>query len=159
MNLCTAHTKIYCEVGMRIVRRLFPLTIMSAYGAIQRRDTGFMLQPTNWTGSTSYSIETEVPSVSVYHLTLRVAKEHLGLIEYLCSVFAKEVEDGRTYPQEGPIDLATFEAYFFAADVFVAISTGSQSENADGSMTSLSIEQVRNNRCWEDSIAGFFYVG
>ncbi len=78
---------------------------MSAYGAIQRAYTGDGLPSTVWYSSSKTKYAT------IHHLTLQTAKPLDGLIEYLHQVFAEEVDGGKSYPQEGPIDLAAFENY------------------------------------------------
>jgi hypothetical protein len=144
---------------------------MSAYGAIQRPCQGDISLPTtawllnlkasqnNVSGSQLY--------VTVHHLTLVLAEALPGIIEYLAAVFAKEVDDGMTYPQEGPMDIQMFKSYFFSGDVFVAISDpkthidpDSESQTpSDGAESDLSITGARGERTWGDSIAGFYYVG
>ena len=93
---------------------------MSAYGEIKRAYNAASLPATKWkgpaTGSTGHGA-----CITVHHLTLGSARSLPGLIQYLSAVFEKEVEDGLTYPQEGDMPQSTFEAYFFAADVFVGL--------------------------------------
>jgi hypothetical protein len=87
----------------------------------------------------------------LHHLRLDSARAHPGLLEYTHHVFAAEIEAGRTYPQESAAATVTavaaaanlsdggdfgrtadagkthgyaraaFEAYFWAADVIVAV--------------------------------------
>jgi len=61
----------------------------------------------------------------MYHLTLETVSKSPGLVEYLHSVFARVVEDGRTYPMEvaegETYSRQAFESYFFAADVIVGV--------------------------------------
>lgn len=130
-------------------------SLMSAYGAIERKGTGQRLSPTSWV--VRQADESLIEMVSIYHFDLTLAKEHAGLIDYLCSVFADEVEAGLTYPQEGPMNLNQFEAYFFAADVFIAVRSGSRAIASDLSGNS-SFEQAVNDRPWQDVIAGFYYI-
>ncbi|KAK0460947.1 uncharacterized protein EV420DRAFT_1619475 [Desarmillaria tabescens] len=121
---------------------------MSAYGAIQRAYTGDGLPSTVWCSSSKTKYAT------IHHLTLQTAKPLNGLIEYLHQVFAKEVDDGRTYPQERPIDLTAFESYFFAADVFIAI-LGAPEQPKE---SSLGVAETQAGRSWEDCVTGYYYV-
>jgi hypothetical protein len=114
----------------------------------------------------------------MYHLTLEMALKCPGLVDYLHSVFARVVEDGRTYPMEvaegGSYSRQAFEGYFFAADVIVGVLA------AEGSGGSFSIGQQEGFQIacgtdrpfglsgsskdgkplvWEDVVAGFYYVG
>jgi hypothetical protein len=95
--------------------------------------------------------------LSLHHLRLDDARSLPGLIEYTYRVFAAEVEAGRTYPQEAPHTRAAFEAYFWAADVLVAIVTNG---SADGAAAGCSdtVEAARAGRSWEDALVGFYYV-
>jgi len=129
---------------------------MSAYGDIKRAQDAALLSSTVWelpargAGSSS-----DAGYITVYHLTLATARIFPGLLEYLGGVFAKEVEDGLTYPQEGEISQETFEAYFFAADVFIAIigaTAGAQKP------LNISLSTETGGRTWNDCIAGYYYV-
>lgn len=105
-----------------------------------------------------------------------------GLLDYTHRIFAAEIEAGRTYPQEavagsgligeqpdndgGDTDTnaatqtytrAAFEAYFWAADVIVAIG---QTDGGGGGVHVLvgDVEASRAGRRWEDALVGFYYV-
>lgn len=143
------------------------LSSMSAYGAIvgPLRSEDALLPSTLWLGPSSKEAKSGASLVSVHHLTLASTKSLIGLIDYLCSVFAQEVEDGMTYPQEGPIERQSFESYFFAGDVFVAISapggtlpdaTAIDADNVHE--IGVGIEEARNGRDWKECVAGFYYV-
>lgn len=147
---------------------------MSAYGDIKRPQTSGLLPSTVWTSEkrTLGAVDSDANDaeyITVHHLTLKTAREQPGLLEYLGAVFAKEVEDGMTYPQEGDMPQATFEAYFFAADVFLGIvgtptanqdSLGTATNDlADGSRNGApGLTEVRAGRPWAECIAGYFYV-
>jgi hypothetical protein len=90
-------------------------------------------------------------------LTLAIARSQQGLVDHLREVFALDVEAGRTYPQETIEGEGVFEAYFFAADVFLAIV--SEGEAAEGvNEVKVNIKDSRKGRSWEDCVAGFYYV-
>lgn len=95
--------------------------------------------------------------LSLYHLRLDDARALPGLVEYTHRVFAAEVEAGRTYPQEAlPYTREVFEAYFWAADVVVAIGTVANGDEGAGPDD---VEAVlRAGRSWEDALVGFYYV-
>jgi len=96
--------------------------------------------------------------VSVHHLTLSTARHLEGLLDHLNAVFAKEIEDGLTYPQEGEMDRSTFEGYFFSADVFVGIIGGAgQIDRREGEVD-VDIEVTRGGRPWDQCVAGFYYI-
>lgn len=137
---------------------------MSAYGDIKRAQNAALLSPTVWVfpprdpGSESGN---DAGYITVHHLTLATARAFPGLLEYLGGIFAKEVEDGLTYPQEGEMSQETFEAYFFAADVFIAIVGGESPGTATAGAQELlnaSISMERGGRTWKDCIAGYYYV-
>ncbi|KAI0079281.1 hypothetical protein K474DRAFT_1705765 [Panus rudis PR-1116 ss-1] len=137
---------------------------MSAYGAISRAGRPTSPLPTTvWhlnpkaAGSPTY--------VTLHHLTLSTARERLGLIPYLHTSFAEELERGMTYPQEilqGELYTRDmFETYWLAADALVAIIGNDNTfveGKADGSVVDISIDDAMNGRTWADCIAGTYYV-
>ncbi|TFK44892.1 hypothetical protein BDQ12DRAFT_730900 [Crucibulum laeve] len=125
---------------------------MSAYGVIKRANNDNPLPPTLWPGSKLGTY------VAVHHLTLPTAKKLDGLLEYLNIIFAKEVEEGRTYPQEGEMSQDTFEAYFFAADVFIGIIRQPKHEDITKGTVEITIEKARAGRPWEHCVAGYYYI-
>ena len=150
---------------------------MSAYGAIPRvNKSGSPLPTTRWTAQDK---ATGSPiSIDLYHITLETASKSPGLVEYLHSVFARIVEEGRTYPMEVAEGEAysrqAFESYFFAADVIVGVLTGEGSgdgfsvnyqdgvdiiSGADSPFGSSGLSKDGQPPVWEDIIAGFYYVG
>ncbi|EMD33140.1 hypothetical protein CERSUDRAFT_118204 [Gelatoporia subvermispora B] len=140
---------------------------MSAYGAITSTrkqvetlpSTFWRLKPRNRT------LDAAGGYLTIHHVTLESAREIPGLISYLHFVFTQELERGSTYPQEILPDetytVDAFEAYYFAADVLVAVlcsSSAPSDDFANGAVVELSLEQARKERSWEDSIAGCYYV-
>ncbi|QRV98146.1 GNAT family acetyltransferase [Ceratobasidium sp. AG-Ba] len=79
----------------------------------------------------------------------------LFLFLLVCSEFEQELEAGQTYPQEGPMDRAAFEGYFFAADVFVGMAVP---DDEVATLVHESIEDVRGTRSWDESVVGSYYV-
>ncbi|KIY46606.1 acyl-CoA N-acyltransferase [Fistulina hepatica ATCC 64428] len=128
---------------------------MSAYGAIRRTKSSTL-------PSTLWPLKREIDGkthLTIHHVDLEIARTHTGLVEYLYAVFSHVLEQGDTYPQEGPISQDTFEAYFFAADVLIALCVGeTQPVVYQGNETSLWLEGAKDGRSWEDCIAGFYYV-
>lgn len=132
---------------------------MSAYGEIKRTHSAAPLLSTTWAHPAAEKHRGDY--ITVHHLTLLTARALPGLLKYLAAVFAKEVEDGLTYPQEGEMLQGTFEAYFFAADVFVGVvgpSPRTATTAAGSDRQTLDIEKERGGRMWEECIAGFYYV-
>ncbi|KAJ1306185.1 hypothetical protein OPQ81_010894 [Rhizoctonia solani] len=123
---------------------------MSAYGTIST-PSNHSKEPLK---TLNYIVQKEPEkSILVIHLTKENAPD--GLVELLHKEFEEELECGRTYPQEGPMDRAAFEAYFFAADVFVGLIIQSQETLA---LQNENIERVRAGRSWEECIVGSYYV-
>lgn len=144
---------------------------MSAYGDIKRLQSSGPLPSTTWSLEKRPAAPIDASDagyITVHHLTLETARELPGLLEYLGAVFAKEVEDGMTYPQEGDMPQTTFEAYFFAADVFLGVvgnPTGKQGRlgtatagDDDGSQSAPGVTDALADRPWAECIAGYFYV-
>ncbi|TFY70416.1 hypothetical protein EVG20_g2587 [Dentipellis fragilis] len=142
---------------------------MSAYGAITRKNTDTHLQTTLWRLPSPAPGKPASPfsHLTIHHLTRDTAAKLEGLLEYTHAVFADEVACGTTYPQEqlaGEYTRETFEAYFWAADVFVSLGgTGDASSDKavvdEGvSRIELSVEGARAGRTWEDCLVGFYYV-
>lgn len=141
---------------------------MSAYGAISRPATSIIsLASTFWECERKHAHEATPGSVplhlAVHHLTLATAQALPGLIEHLSSVFALDIQAGITYPQEALDGQEAFEAYFFAADVFIGIvdegatMTGKH-ETGRVTEVDISIEKSKGSRSWQDCVAGFYYV-
>ena len=151
---------------------------MSAYGAISSkgREGESPLPTTRWT--TRDKATGQPILINMYHLTLEKALKSPGLVEYLHSVFAQVVEDGRTYPMEVAEGEAysrqAFESYFFAADVFVGFLADERIDGVfvaqpgggpdiavdkDGFFDSPGSSKDGKPPIWEDVIAGFYYVG
>ncbi len=117
-----------------------------------------MLPPTVWELPEPAPGKPAAPSrrLVLHHLRVDSARAVPGLLEYTHGVFAAEVEAGRTYPQEAPHTLEAFEAYFWAADVIVAI-IGTNEVDRTGS-ADWDVEAARAGRSWEDALVGFYYV-
>ena len=134
---------------------------MSAYGEIKRTSGTAPLPSTVWAPPAKDGVVEGDRTISIHHLTLAAARGLPGLLEYLGKVFAKEVEDGLTYPQEGEMAQTTFEAYFFAADVFVGIvgqTSPSDVRPTSGNEGPLDIHEAVAQRSWEECVAGYYYV-
>ncbi|KAF9819566.1 hypothetical protein IEO21_02030 [Rhodonia placenta] len=137
---------------------------MSAYGAIQRTASSEPLASTIW--HLKDKGHGEHDSVTIHHLTLSRARSLPGLVEYLHAVFADELARGLTYPQEilpgETYTQETFEAYYFAADVLVAVQGESENtlsfKHPEGQAVSYGIDAERNGRRWEACVAGCYYV-
>ncbi|KAI0653496.1 hypothetical protein C8Q70DRAFT_600079 [Cubamyces menziesii] len=139
---------------------------MSAYGAITSRSSSSL-------SSTTWQLSSKRPNapkyLTVHHLTLDRAEKFPGLVDYLHHVFADELERGQTYPQEilpgQTYTRSQFDAYYFAADVLVAV-LGSQSPDGvadsldapDGTQIQVGFEEAVSGRTWEECIAGCYYV-
>ncbi|KAG9312121.1 hypothetical protein JVU11DRAFT_7409 [Chiua virens] len=92
---------------------------MSAYGALLRPARSSYLPSTTWPHPRDPHAV-----VTLFHIDSSMIADgdrHPGLFDYLHAVFAGEVDKGLTYPQEDMHDPAAFRAYFFAADVVIAI--------------------------------------
>ncbi|KAI0776276.1 hypothetical protein BD413DRAFT_469258 [Trametes elegans] len=140
---------------------------MSAYGAISSRSASPL-------ASTTWQLASKKPDapkyLTIHHLTLKTAAAFPGLIDYLHRVFTDELEGGLTYPQEilpgQPYTRAQFEAYWFAADVLVAVAAQPQQVGAgadpldapDGSAVQIGFAEAVGGRVCEEAIAGCYYV-
>ncbi|KAG8756387.1 hypothetical protein FRC12_010595 [Ceratobasidium sp. 428] len=123
---------------------------MSAYGAISLP----LSRPTQPLETRSYPFGKKPGfTVLVLHVTRQSAPTEL--IGLLHEEFAQELEAGQTYPQEGPMDRATFEGYFFAADVFVGMAVTNEEV---GVLAHKSIEDVRAGRSWDESVVGQVFL-
>lgn len=141
---------------------------MSAYGTISAPAlTVHLLPPTVWKLPEPTPGKPAAPfrRLALHHLRLDGALALVpDLVEYTHRVFAAEVAAGRTYPQEAtpPYTRAAFEAYFWAADVIVAIGANGDGDDDDqsrsGSDADADVEAARAGRSWEDALVGFYYV-
>jgi len=91
-------------------------------------------------------------------LTLDTARTLPGLVDHLRAVFTLDIEAGRTYPQETIDGAGIFEAYFFAADVLVAILRDDDVAPVSEGEMNIGIDQSRKGRSWKDCVVGFYYV-
>ena len=81
-------------------------------------------------------------------------------------MFARVVEDGKTYPMEvaegEKYSRQAFESYFFAADVIVGILSGKGSNDQQvGVQDAPSLSSLCEDGqplVWEEVVAGFYYV-
>lgn len=137
---------------------------MSAYGAILRStNSDSPLPSTIWplTNRPNKSSTPDQRHLSIHHLTLERAQRSPGLIQHLSDIFAKEVADGYTYPQEDEITKQSFEAYFFSADVLVAIvgnEDGGAAAADEGATTDITLDDAAATRSWAECVVGYYYV-
>jgi len=141
---------------------------MSAYGAMGSRGhkSESPLPTTRWT---TRDKATRLPiSIHMHHFTLETASKSPGLVEYLHSVFARVVEDGRTYPMEvaegETYSRQAFESYFFAASGDgPSVDSQNGVEVVSGTDSRLGPQPGPSKHgqppVWEDIIVGFYYVG
>ncbi|KAF8435009.1 hypothetical protein L210DRAFT_884915 [Boletus edulis BED1] len=121
---------------------------MSAYGALSRptRASPLRLPTTAWPHPRD-----PTTTVTLFHFNPSAmvdANADTGLFDHLHVIFADEVEKGLTYPQEDMRDPNAFKAYFFAADVVIAIV---------GLPGELEID-LEHARAWDECVVGFYYV-
>lgn len=146
---------------------------MSAYGAISTKN-----RPQNPLPSTIWNLKNKSGDattararyITIHHLTLETASSLGGLVPYLHQTFAEELERGLTYPQEilqgETYTQASFEAYFFAADVLIGIISDPTDVDdvknfcgmADATPTTTGIGESKGKRSWVEAIAGVYYV-
>jgi len=150
---------------------------MSAYGAALQvnKSSRPPLPTTRWTAQDKVT-GSPIP-IDLYHLTLEMASKNPGLVEYLHSVFARVVEEGKTYPMEvaegEKYSKQAFEHYFFAADVIVGVLADERSEDGaifdrqdgvaivsgdNGPLGPSGLSADSQPLLWEDIIVGFYYV-
>lgn len=94
--------------------------------------------------------ETAGPAALSFH-HLRLDSTPDDLLNVLYTEFSEEVERGNTYPQEGPLSLDSFKAYFYSADVFVAIGVNHTAKT-------YTLDEARADRPWNECVYGFYYV-
>ncbi|EIW54469.1 uncharacterized protein TRAVEDRAFT_131785 [Trametes versicolor FP-101664 SS1] len=138
---------------------------MSAYGVISSRSLS-SLPSTTWKLASKRSGAPK--HLTLHHVTLETARALPGLVDYLHRTFADELAGGRTYPQEIlPGEVYTreqFDAYYFAADVLVAVlgqpasDSVSAADAPDGSIVSIGFAEAVSGRAWEECLAGCYYV-
>ena len=120
---------------------------MSAYGVISAPLT----RPKAPLQARTYPLKANPGNtVLVLHVTRETAPTEL--VGLLHEEFEQELESGKTYPQEGPMDRAIFEAYFFAADVFVGMIA---SDESAASLEGADVDKVREGRSWDESVVGY----
>jgi hypothetical protein len=82
-----------------------------------------------------------------------------GLLVVACYSCSPNFQGGQTYPQEGPLTLEAFSAYFFGAQTIMAIvSPDEEEEVSDGTPFTEDIETARSGRSWKDCIGGCYYM-
>lgn len=134
---------------------------MSAYGAINTSTNTIFLPSTTWHLK---SKRLDAPSsLTIHHLTLATAEGFPGLVDYIHKTFADELERGQTYPQEilagEEYTRASFDAYYFAKDVLVAVLGREGDEpQQDGVAVPTGFAEAVGGRSWEECIVGCYYV-
>ncbi|WOO81161.1 L-azetidine-2-carboxylic acid acetyltransferase [Vanrija pseudolonga] len=76
------------------------------------------------------------------------------LIDYLFDIFNKEIEEGKTYPQEDQMTREQFVAYFFNSTTIVAIVSPASVDVA----SLKTLEDARAGRSWEEVVGGVYYI-
>ena len=134
---------------------------MSAYGAVSRPARSSYLSTTVWPHPRDPHAV-----VTLFHIDLAAIVDP-GFLDHLHAIFADEIERGLTYPQEDMRDLDAFKAYFFAADVVIAIAGDGSGVTpnpltADGAPVAKEVaadlDTVRAGRSWDACLVGFYYV-
>ncbi|KAL7425227.1 hypothetical protein Q5752_000915 [Cryptotrichosporon argae] len=82
------------------------------------------------------------------------ADVNAGVVAFFHAVFNEELAEGKTYPQQGPMSLDAFTAYFFASTTIVAILAP---PSADVSKIQ-TLEDAVAGRPWADCLGGCYYV-
>ncbi|KAI9459963.1 hypothetical protein HD554DRAFT_1599688 [Boletus coccyginus] len=143
---------------------------MSAYGALSRsaRASPLRLPTTAWLHPRDPQT-----TITLFHFDSSAIGDALSpsLFNHLHAVFADEVDKGLTYPQEDVRDPDLFRAYFFAADVVIAImglgpqeaysglsALGSEQDDDVPREVEVDLERARAGRSWDECVVGFYYV-
>jgi hypothetical protein len=167
VNACSALRSVRYDFGTScgVVGSCPPRSSsMSAYGAIASTTSSRPpLASTVWPAKPS---ATGPSTLTLHHLTLARATELPGLLDCLHSAFAQIIEEGATYPQEilagEEYKRDSFDAYFFAGDVIVAIvgheETNHPVQGAPGQEVQVDIKAAAKGRPWEECVAGFYYA-
>ncbi|KAL1411433.1 hypothetical protein Q8F55_002389 [Vanrija albida] len=119
---------------------------MSAYGAIKA--------PAGSTGPLpvlSYTLPGDL--VLTTH-AVQGADADPELIDYLFGIFNKEIEEGKSYPQEDQMTRDQFVAYFFNSTTIVAIVSPASVDVGSLKM----LEDARAGRSWEECTGGVYYI-
>ncbi|KAK4688938.1 hypothetical protein P7C73_g1160, partial [Tremellales sp. Uapishka_1] len=91
----------------------------------------------------------EIPdgsTVTTYPVHGREAPQEV--LEYLHGVFSVELASGTSYPQEGPMSLEAFIAYFFSSTTIVAIAGPAAN----------SLEEACRGKSAVESVTGCYYI-
>jgi len=143
---------------------------MSAYGALSRsaRASPLRLPTTEWLHPRDPQT-----TITLFHFSPSAIGDALSpsLFNHLHAVFADEVDKGLTYPQEEIRDPDAFRAYFFAADVVIAIvglcpqeecaslsAPGSEQDDEVPREVEVDLEGASAGRSWDECMVGFYYV-
>jgi hypothetical protein len=117
---------------------------MSAYGTIAAPNTSAELSVHTWPLANGLILTT----YPVYG-----SNAPRALIDYFHKVFNDELEglsEGKTYPQEGPLDYDAFAGYFFGAATIVGIIS-----RGEGRKT---LEEAIDNQELEEVVGGCYYM-
>ncbi|WRT66467.1 uncharacterized protein IL334_003426 [Kwoniella shivajii] len=117
---------------------------MSAYGAIAAPATKGSLE------IRSYPLPVDGLILVTYPITGADAPKEV--IEYLYGIFEAELEGGKTYPQEGPLSLEAYTAYFFGSTTIVGVVQSSSEEIKD------SLGKALEGKKLDDALGGCYYI-
>ncbi|GHJ87171.1 hypothetical protein NliqN6_3573 [Naganishia liquefaciens] len=102
------------------------------------------------------------PLPNGHRLTIHPVTAHtapLELAQFLHGVFNEELASGRTYPQEGPLTLEAFTAYFFGATALIGVVSEAKVEpGGEGERVEVGLEEACAGRKWEECVGGTYYV-
>jgi hypothetical protein len=87
---------------------------MSAYGSIAAPASGKQLS------SRTYALPSG-KAVTVFHVRRDSDSLSPALFAHLHGLFNSVLAEGRTYPQQGPLDAQAFRDYYLAADLFLGL--------------------------------------
>ncbi|ODN82090.1 hypothetical protein L202_02404 [Cryptococcus amylolentus CBS 6039] len=121
---------------------------MSAYGAIAA--------PKQLGELPILTFPLSTPELALVTYPVAGAEAPDELLKYLYSIFSDELDEGITYPQEGPLTYEQFVAYFFAATTIVGVIQPVDSEGR--AETSGGLEGARAGRTWEEAAGGCYYI-
>ncbi|WWC70091.1 uncharacterized protein I206_104038 [Kwoniella pini CBS 10737] len=117
---------------------------MSAYGTIAAPESKANLE------IRSYPLPIDDLVLITYPITGSNAP--LNVIKYLEKVFAKELEGGKSYPQEGPLTYEEFVSYFFGSTTIIGIVQHNSEE------IKKTLKDALINKNLENSLGGCYYI-
>jgi hypothetical protein len=103
----------------------------------------------------TYAVHGEAPEnvMRYFHTVFEAELEGLHTLSWIREATADCAQEGRTYPQEGPMDYEAYKAYFFASTTIIGVLLPTPLDTPPASL-----DEAIGGRPVEEAIGGCNYM-